>query len=441
MTTEQRIAAARIISDMIKADNIIEESEIRDMKELMSKYVLTSDHMSEARKIKFSDAVSSLQELSHPKRKEFFDSIYHLAMSDNVCVPREALLLIALKYCLVEFDRLDADGRKLPKPYLISCLSGEATMSDMYMVYLESSYNEQYNKDICRDFELLVTQSRLNGFNFIYIPKMVEEFKAMNREYVLNVISYMAPNLKEDVIQGVYDRLCRMTTVEFFHNVLYEKLKVQALHDAPPSLLINIGTSVVPYCAADGSVQYYTEFLCIPLHNSMLDMVREILHFYKTKVNIRTINITDNEGQFKYFGFYKALFDFLIAPPPVEPDLIFLGQDIKKRNKYHIALRYANGQEKKIYLTPNRYNLYYDIVRSTYNTPLKGLAVAKVDKTSVSHLRTDIRNEMFDVAFVNQYLPERNGNIYSILLDRKKVFVRKYDYPNNTFEDIPIAKM
>ncbi len=38
MTKEQRAAMARVISDMIKADNIIEESEIKDMKKLMSEY-------------------------------------------------------------------------------------------------------------------------------------------------------------------------------------------------------------------------------------------------------------------------------------------------------------------------------------------------------------------------------------------------------------------
>ena len=41
MTKEQRTAIARIISEMIKADNIIEESEIRDMKRLMSEYSIT----------------------------------------------------------------------------------------------------------------------------------------------------------------------------------------------------------------------------------------------------------------------------------------------------------------------------------------------------------------------------------------------------------------
>lgn len=38
MIKEHRIAMARIISDIIIADNIIEESEIKDMKKLMSEY-------------------------------------------------------------------------------------------------------------------------------------------------------------------------------------------------------------------------------------------------------------------------------------------------------------------------------------------------------------------------------------------------------------------
>ena len=40
MTREQKTAMARIISDMIKADIIIEESEIKDMKKLMSEYAI-----------------------------------------------------------------------------------------------------------------------------------------------------------------------------------------------------------------------------------------------------------------------------------------------------------------------------------------------------------------------------------------------------------------
>lgn len=53
MTKEPRTAMARIISDMIKADNIIEESEIKDMKKLMSEYAITHQEMSDARKIRY----------------------------------------------------------------------------------------------------------------------------------------------------------------------------------------------------------------------------------------------------------------------------------------------------------------------------------------------------------------------------------------------------
>ena len=137
MTREQRTAIARIISDMIKADNIIEESEIKDMKRLMSEYSITHQEMSDARKIRFSDAVNTLKELSIRERKAFFDHIYSIALSDNICVPREALLLIALQYCLIEADKKSEGNTPLPKPYLISCPTGEASFNDQYMVYLE----------------------------------------------------------------------------------------------------------------------------------------------------------------------------------------------------------------------------------------------------------------------------------------------------------------
>ena len=97
MTKEQRIAISRVISDMIKADNIIEETEIQDMKRLMVDYSLTHQDMEAARNIKFSDAVPVLRELPQKDRKEFMKRIYGIAQSDNVCVPREALLLIALR--------------------------------------------------------------------------------------------------------------------------------------------------------------------------------------------------------------------------------------------------------------------------------------------------------------------------------------------------------
>lgn len=425
MTHEQRIALARIISDMIRADNIIEESEIRDMKSFISKYSIAQTEMSDARNMRFSEAVTVLQDLPNRERQDIFDCIYKMALSDNICVPKEALLLMALKYCLLENDKNNV-AHKQRKPYLISCPTVDSSMNDQYMVYLESDYDEHINSEIQKNFELLVTRARINGFNFIYIPKMVEEFKCMDSQYVRDVISYMAPQLSDGIVSDVYGRLCNMTTSEFFHSVLYEKLHVKAIYDATPSLLINIGTSVVPYCAIDGAVQYYTEFLCIPLTCDPLALVKELLDFYKEKVSLRTITINDNQGQFKYFGFYKALFDFLIAPPPIVPDLIFMGQDTKS-GKYHIAFRFEHGRERIVYLTPKRYDLYLRIAEKSYKCPCKGLPVSQIDNTSLAHLRRILSDNLKDISFVEQYKPEREGNVCKLRLDKNKVFVRKMD--------------
>ena len=173
----------------------------------------------------------------------------------------------------------------------------------------------------------------------------------MSERYVLDVIRYMAPSLKDDFIKNVYDRLSCMTTKEFFRNVLYERLNVKVDYDIVPSLLINIGTSVVPYCVADGPVQYYTEFLCIPLYKEPLNIVEDVLNFYRKMVSFQqSVIVGDNQGNFRYFGFYKALFDFLIAPPPVEPDLIFAGQNVKT-NRYEVIFRYNERYEKNVLRT------------------------------------------------------------------------------------------
>ena len=443
MTHEHRMAMARIISDMIKADNIIEESEIKDMKKLMSEYSITHQEMSVARRIRFADAVNILKELPKGERQTFFDHMYRIALSDNTCVPREALLLIALQYCLIESNQKTDVNNLIQKPYLISCPTGETSFNDQYMVYLESTYDDERNVELMQHFRLLVTITRLCGFNFIYIPKMVEEFRGMKEQYVKDVISYMAPNLEESFIQQVYDRLCNLTTVDFFRNVLYERLQVKALHNTPPSLLINIGTSVVPYCSAGGSVQYYTEFLCIPISSSILTLVDDILGFYQSKVSIRqSITINDSKGQFKYFGFYKALFDFLIAPPPIAPHLVFLGQDIKT-GRYQVAFKFDECNEKKICFTPREYETYFQIALRSYIGRIKGLPIScdKHIKPTIAHIKGKIGDEIPELTYSDQYKPERDGNVYILRLDKSKVFVRVHTSSCGCdYEDIPIVK-
>lgn len=134
------------------------------------------------------------------------------------------------------------------------------------------------------------------------------------------------------------------------------------------------------------------------------------------------------------------MFDFLIAPPPVAPDLIFLGQNMTD-DKYYVAFKFKEGRERIVKLMPKRYELYFKIAIATYCSKLKGLPTIKVDRTVMSHLRSKISEELKDVSFVDQYKPEKTGNTYILRLDKSKVFVRKRIVDNGiNYTDIPIIE-
>lgn len=436
MTSRQRIAIARIISDMIKADNIIEEREIIDMKSLMEKYDLKPKHMSESRGIRFSEAVNELLELDRHERMELFEDIHSLSLSDKACVQKEALLLLALKFCLVERDayavRVSPSRRVTPR--LIACPTSESALSDPYIVYVESQFDQGRNREITEHFRLMCTSARLYGVNFIYIPELVREFMSMRRDYVTDVIRYMAPDLDGQEIERIYDRLRRMTTPTFFRDVLYDRLNVRMDPDIAPSLLINIGTSVVPYCVSDGPVQYYTEFLCLPLYADTLTVVDNVLQAYCSYVSLQYTPVTNHtDGHFRYFGFYKALFDFLIAPPPIQPDLVFLGPNILT-NRCEVLFRYSANYEKTVQLTPQGYDTYYQCACGGISTD----AFSHL-KTVINRLRGKVERAIADVTCREKYKPERVLGRYKLTLDRSKIFKRRYLDPHHqSYEDQPL---
>ena len=92
MTKEQKIAIAKVIREMIKADSLIDESEILDMKELLVFYSINREHMANARGIRFADAINILKDLTRREREQLYNKISKISLSDGVCLSSEAML-------------------------------------------------------------------------------------------------------------------------------------------------------------------------------------------------------------------------------------------------------------------------------------------------------------------------------------------------------------
>ena len=456
-TTKERIAIARIVSDMIKADNIIEESEIELLNKFKIEYNIDSRILSEARFVKFSTAVSDLRSLSDEKKIEIFKTIRSMAIADGVCVPKEAMLLLALRYAFgIERDR------KNPKNYvinhdvnvkLISCPTGENSITSQYVIYIEGARYDAANEDIKNNFEVNVLNLRQWGFDFIYIPALIDEFRTMNEEYVKDVVSYMAPELPKETISLVYERLLKMDTTTFCNHVLAEKLQVDVVKNAIPSLLINIGTSIVPYCTVSGPVDCYTEFLCLPLTSDITSQIKDFIKAYSRLVSFyATPNpkyLEENANRFKYFGFYKAMFDFLVKAEPKESDIIVY--------PYSSRFEFPQIALDDLKLSPQEAALYKLILECTYKHPLHGLPTSytKYQKeiyamyAKIYHKRDAIfpdniapirsrieakmRKQLDDLANLEEYIPKLKDGKYIVSAPACRIKIRdtRHDQPRN----------
>ena len=337
MSPKEKVAAARVISDIIKADSIIEKTEMMMLSELRKKFDIHSEHLQKGQGITFSEALSILRRMDFEEAEELLNAVYNLSISDGSCCPSEAQLILAIKYCFEKELREHAE--------VFSCNTTDFNIaSSQYVVYVESKTDKKINEAIRSNLERIVNALKVIGFDFVYIPKLVQEFKVMSPEYVKDVINYMAPQLDRDTtVQDIYNRMCNLTTYEFCQKVLCEENKVNAIKDTAPSLLVSVGNSIVPYVDSSAGCHSYMEFLKIQIQDDVVDEIRKLCSIYQGLVDDRVVMpIRGRKDRFKYFGFYKALLDFLVAGRQEEDNKLTI--DLKNRsvgllNKYGLSLK------------------------------------------------------------------------------------------------------
>ena len=298
-----RVAIARILSDLIKSDKIIEKSEITLFNTLQEQFGITQQDRIEAQSITITHAITCVRDLDDDKKQILQQALLQTAKADNQCVAKEALILLALKYILEDND---------DKYEVLSCDTRGAYIEDKFIMYIESDEYEDINEDILCDIEGICDKLSLWNFNFVYIPNITAQLKKMEASYVKDIIRYMKPMFNDEIVDILYDKLTSITTEGFTTELLGAQMNMPQLRETVPSLLINFGTSVVSSPTNAQQPIVYTDFLRIRLDDTALHEVKLFIADYDQIITHREcVHPELEENQFKYFGFYKALFDFL----------------------------------------------------------------------------------------------------------------------------------
>lgn len=429
LNREQKIAFARIITDLIEADFVVEGDEMIFFEKIISNDCLSISNIMliEAKKMDFAQALSILKGLDINYRVWIIDKLKQLSKSDGVCVPLEAILLFAIENVLLH----DATIHSIPQ--------ADIKIDNFKAIYIENRETE-IGDQIEKQFYLIANELKLIGLDFIYIPNIVKDFMLMEYEYLKKVVKYMIPAISDERASVVCDNLRNLTTTKFCRDLLFKKLGLDIM-DCSPSLLVKISDSDVVDKSDSETIERvrYSNFLQLNLRGLVLEDIHSITKAYHSMISCSiTIENKPLIPKFIYSGFHRSLFD-----------LIAFGRELKEYclvfdfldHKINVYLESIDKLKERIYLklNPQETALYYMIVKTSleadgldwrehmpskdkqnilaeYNQVYGRIGKAKAaveykDKTQVHHIKNKIRILRY-VANINMFLPEhcKSGN-------------------------------
>lgn len=353
----QKIAFARIISDLIEADFIVEESEMDFFEDIISKNGLniTDSMLVEAKKMDLAKAVSLLKELDREQREKIIECLKDLALSDGTCVPLEAIQIFALEQAM-EHDA-----------YIYSVPSKDIGIDNMKVIYIENENNTIIANEIESNYRSISNEFALVGFDFVHIPFVVNDYKRMSLDYLRKVVKYMIPSISSEKIDIICNDLQGMTTARFCRDLLYKKINIP-LMDVKPSLLIKISESAIidQYDVEDAERTDYANFLRIELNGNVLLEIRNLIDSYHNMINCAiSVNSMPKNQKFMYYGFHRSLFD-LIAYGREQKEYFLVIDITKHQAQVYFEPIDGDGERIPIKLNPQETALLVMIVKKSF---------------------------------------------------------------------------
>ena len=420
---EHKVAIARVITDLIEADFVVEVDEMQFFEKIISKegFAISDAMLVEAKKMDFAKALAILKSLDADARKLVVDTLKQLSMSDGVCVPLEAILIFAVEQVLMH----DASVHSIPQSGI--------NIDNLKAIYIENE-DSVVGQQIEAMLSAIVSELKLVGFDFVYIPRLIRDFARMEHDYLRKVVRYMIPSISEERVEAICENLRGLTTARFCRDLLYKKLGMNLI-DCKPSLLIKINDSDIVDRYDSEAVERvrYSNFLQLELKGDVLEEIHTIIETYHSMISCSiTVESKPRTPKFIYTGFHRSLFD-----------LIAFGRELKEyRLVFDIADHRANiyfesteGDDDIITLklNPQEAALYYMIVTKSlegvgldwrehiperdkrvllgeynhiYGIIGKANSVLEYkDRTQVHHIKSRIR-ALRNIANVEMFIPE-----------------------------------
>ncbi|MBQ9309383.1 MAG: hypothetical protein IJ222_00785 [Bacteroidales bacterium] len=299
---ELKKSVCRILTDLVKSDNVISVEEMDILETVANNYNLTDAIKAESYSMPLADAAAYVAIQKPQVREKVIKIMENCALRDGECCREEALLISALEI------ECSGKGRIISMPF------NNRPILSTQILFVDATYNPKKN-DLDKNFEEISRIVEMAGFELIYIPQVAREFKEYKKtDDIKRLLSIINPTLSESALVSKVLSLQDMDSRYFYIQVLNGKLQM-GINLMRPSWLLRLPNSVV-------SGKGYANFLCYDVDmENITDQLKGFIAELNCRQNPYSVIVnrhSDRSKDFLYGGFHKALLD-VMASERIEP--------------------------------------------------------------------------------------------------------------------------
>lgn len=336
MKQSEKASIFRIVTDLIKADSIIDTREIEKLDSIRERFAIKKEDEMLGFSYTFANAIRVLSSSPKSLQCELAAIFNELAMSDNFCAREEALLLLTLRLCMSLDIKLECKA--------VSIETSSVNIDPTQILYVESNFDNDVNWEINEKFREIVAEVRLAGFDLVYLPKIAEHYRAISNTDFLKIAGFLYPNVSYERLKTVVQHMHNLSTSEFCKDQLAGKLGVREFSVVNPSLMIKIGDSFV----GDKNI---ANFLLVELDKDVISSIRYILDLFSEYYHTSHLNyLREEKGRYIFTGFYKQIFDIYMVRKGIKsPVVIDVYRGHIRFSEADLKIEKLHRREKALY--------------------------------------------------------------------------------------------
>ena len=304
MTIKPNLAIARLFAAIIYADGYLSQHELQFLEEsIKPKYKISNQDFQQINKCSFAQAIQVLTshqgikwlEDCYQTTQSIVDDMETMALCDGQISPKESLICLCARLAF-ENDLCS----------IVTYIEDNFRFSKSDVIYVESSIDAALNEEIENQYDSIQYILNNFGYNFIYIPRVREEFISFSDIFRKQLLQFLFPENKhqEALDAMILSRLPAASTCSF-SNMLLEAAQPNITFT--PSLLIKLPTK------HPSSPHGQSDFALIKIQGGVLQTIQTFFKKYNALSGCNYVQVQNGSlmNKFQCRGFHKTFIEYL----------------------------------------------------------------------------------------------------------------------------------